>query len=73
MYLLEKDALDLDTTVQIHSIKDRVKHGEVDVKLRLDSIGNTSGTNISKPDNVQSTQKKNVGEQTDSRNIRLQS
>ena len=73
MYLLEKDALDLDTTVQIHSIKDRVKHGEVDVKLRLDSIGNTSGTNISKPDNVQSTQKKNVSEQTDSRNIRLQS
>lgn len=73
MYLLEKDAVDLDTTVQIHSIKDRVKHGEVDVKLRLDSIGNTSGTNISKPDNVQSTQKKNVGEQTDSRNIRLQS
>jgi hypothetical protein len=73
MYLLEKDALDLDTTVQIHSIKDRVKHGEVDVKLRLDSIGNTSGTNISKPDNVQSTQKKNVGEQTDSRNMRLQS
>ncbi len=73
MYLLEKDALDLDTIVQIHSIKDRVKHGEVDVKLRLDSIGNTSGTNISKPDNAQSTQKKNVGEQTDSRNIRLQS
>jgi hypothetical protein len=39
MYLNQKEILDVDAVIQIHSLKEKTRYGEVQVKLTLNGYG----------------------------------